>query len=285
MSLRDILIFLDETEASEQRLNLATSIALEHGASVSGAFFPSHWAGKTEYPDGVAPSLGMMATASFTGGIADVSSGDTAEQMQERFRIKTSACRKGGNWLTFEASAFDELVAVARTADLTIVGQARREKRRSPKWRPEDIVIRCGRPVLIVPYIGNYAQVGRRVIVAWDGSREATRALNDALPLIYGASAVTLVSVYANERERVRARAAAEQMIRHLGRHGVTAHADEMAQLGGSAADILLSRSMDLSADLMVAGASHHSHWHDALFGGVSHEFFRHMTLPILMSH
>ena len=151
--------------------------------------------------------------------------------MEERFRIKTSACGKGGNWLSFETSAIDELVGFARAADLIIVGQARHEKRRSPKWRPEDIVIRCGRPVLIVPYIGNYAQVGRRVIVAWDGSREATRALNDALPLIHGASAVTLVSVYSNQRER--ARAATEQMIRHLGRHGITAHADETAQLGG----------------------------------------------------
>jgi nucleotide-binding universal stress UspA family protein len=282
MGLRDILVFLDETEAAEQRLALAASIAREHGACLSGVFFPAnhHRSGEAD-----APSLSKMAIASFDGATADTEPANPAWQMEEHFRRRAEACGKGGSWLTFDSSDTDALVAAARAADLTIVGQTRPEAQRSPKWRPEDVVIRCGRPVLIVPYIGNYAQIGRRVIVAWDGSREATRALNDALPLIHGASAVTLVHVHVNRRDRDQARIATERMIKHLQRHGIAASTDEITQLGNSTADLLLSRSVDLSADMMIAGASHHSPWREAFFGGTSQGFFRHMTLPILMSH
>jgi nucleotide-binding universal stress UspA family protein len=285
MGLREILVFLDETDAAERRLKLAMSVAREHGACVSALFFPignAHPVGSRDTP---APWLGLLSGVPLGGGITSSETIDPTHVAEERYRDQIRGLGRNGAWLTFETADVSKLVAVAQAADLAILGQIHPVGRMVPKWRPEEIVIKSGRPVLMVPYVGSYAHVGRRVIVAWDGSREATRALNDALPLITAAKVVTLVTVYANNRARDQTRVATERMVQHLGRHGINSQVNEISQLGNSVADLILSRSVDLSADLMIAGAYHHSQWHEAIFGGVSREFFRHMTLPTLMSH
>jgi nucleotide-binding universal stress UspA family protein len=137
----------------------------------------------------------------------------------------------------------------------------------------------------MVPYIGSYARIGRRVLVAWDGTQEAVRALNDALPLISAAEAVTLMTVRARAKDLKHDSLSTERIIRHLSRHGIVAGAEEALQVGSTVSDVLLSRSVDLAADLIVAGAYHHAQLRETLFGGVSRELFHHMTLPVLMSH
>jgi nucleotide-binding universal stress UspA family protein len=76
-----------------------------------------------------------------------------------------------------------------------------------------------------------------------------------------------------------------EPVVRHLARHGICTRAVQALHLGSAISDELLSRSVDLAADLSVAGANHHSPLRETLLDGVSRELFRHMTLPVLMSH
>src|SRR5262249_43388408 len=148
-----------------------------------------------------------------------------------------------------------ELIMLARSADLIIVGQVKLDSRPVPKWRPEEIVVACGRPVLVVPYIGGYTRVGRRVLVAWDGSREAARALNDALPLIGAAEEVTIVAVNTRSKDVSYESQSLKNIVRHLARHCIAARKEELWPAGGGIADLILSRSSDLNADLIVAGA------------------------------
>ncbi len=151
--------------------------------------------------------------------------------------------------------------------------------------RPDHVVTAAGRPVLVVPYAGTFARVGIRVLVAWDGTREANRALHDALPLIGDAEAVTVIYVGTREADLDRARTRLEGVVQHLQRHGVMAHPEESPRNGISISDALLSRAADLGADMIVAGAYHHSHLRETLLGGVSRDLLDHITVPVLMSH
>jgi nucleotide-binding universal stress UspA family protein len=175
---------------------------------------------------------------------------------------------------------------LAGAVDLAVLGQYPGDDSDGETWlRPDHIVTATGRPVLIVPYAGTFECVGRRVLIAWDGTREANRALHDALPLIGNAEAVTVMHVAAGEADLDHDRSRLERIVRHLGRHGVEAKLEE--SLGGDipVGDILLSRAADLGADMIVAGGYHHAHLRETLLGGVSRDLLDHMTVPVLMSH
>ena len=123
------------------------------------------------------------------------------------------------------------------------------------------------------------------MLVAWDGTREATRAANDALPLLENADAVTVIFVGARETALAEHHPSVERMVHHLRRHGIPAQTEETLQGDLRISDVLLSRAADLAIDLLVAGAYHHSQLREALVGGVSRELLDHMTVPVLMSH
>ena len=190
-----------------------------------------------------------------------------------------------GDWHSLDRADTGELITLAQSSDLVIIGQAKPDARPAPAWRPDEIVVCCGRPVLMVPYIGSYPQVGRRVLVAWDGSGEAVRALNDALPLMRSADEVTVMIVRSRAKDLEPVSTSMERIVRHLARHGIAARTAQALNIGSTISDELLSRSVDLAADLIVAGAYHHSQLRETLLGGVSRELFRHMTLPVLMAH
>jgi nucleotide-binding universal stress UspA family protein len=284
MKLRDILVFLDGGSAAEGRLQLAINIARNHEACLSAVFLQNGQitASSRGHP---APWLELAAGPLIHGAIATSQSAMLADNAEEQFRERLRSLRIEGDWYAMERADAGELITLAQAADLVVIGQTKPGARKAPAWRPEEIVVCCGRPVLMVPYVGNYPKVGRRVLVAWDGSREAVRALNDALPLIRGAQEVTLLTVRARPKDLDSTNGSTGSIVRHLARHGITARPMQALHLGGAISDELLSRTVDLAADLLVAGAYHHSQLRESLIGGVSRELFQHMTLPVLMSH
>ena len=283
MALKDILVCLDESAASEERLRLATRVARDHRASLSAVFANSNQAG--ELPPGLGvPRRGLMTQ--LVPSIADMTqSAMFVDVVEQRFRECLHSLGGEGEWHQLDRANKFEVIALARTADLIIIGQINPNARPASTWRPQDVVVACGRPVLMVPYIGTFAEVGRRVLVAWDGSREAVRALNDALPVIAAAEEVTVMTVHARDKDVERDRSATERIIHHLARHGIAARVDQRLQCHNAISDILLSRAMDFYVDLIVAGAYHHSPLREALVGGVSRDLFQRMTVPVLMSH
>ncbi len=284
MNFRDILVFLDGGSASEGRLQLATGIARDQGASLSAVFLQNGNATGMR-PRLAAPWLGLGAGPPTTGAIVTAQVSELANIAKLRFRDSLRPLKVEGDWFSLDRADTSELINLAQAADLVIIGQVAPGTRPAPTWQPDEIVVCCGRPVLMVPYIGSYTRVGRRVLVAWDSSREAVRALNDALPLIRGADEVTVMTVRARAKDLEPGGTSMERVLRHLARHGIAARAVQALHLGSAVSDELLSRSVDLSADLIVAGAYHHSQLRETLLGGVSRELFQHMTLPVLMSH
>lgn len=283
MNLHDVLVFLDASPASEVRLRLAARVARDHRASLSAAFVHDGQAAHVA-PGPDASRQGLFAQ--LIPKVADAPhSALLADSVERRFR-ECAGCRGAeGDWHQLDRADVAKLIALARAADLIILGQVNPHVRPTPTWRPEDIVVACGRPVLMVPYIGGFTEVGHRVLIAWDGSREAVRALNDALPMISAATMATIMTVHARDKDYERDHATAERMVRHLARHGIAARAEQRLQHDVAVSDLLLSRAMDLSVDLIVAGAYHRSPLRETLTGGVSRELFQHMTVPVLMSH
>lgn len=284
MDLKDILVFLDARKTSEERLALAKTIACEHGACLSGVYVEDRQGDELMSKAGL-PALGILA------GLPAISVPDIwkdalpKDRAEQRFHDSLRFSGMKGNWHSLNQTDATELIALARAADLIIIGQTDPQTRPAPACRPDEIVTACGRPVLMVPYVGNYTRVGNRVLVAWDGSREVARALNDALPLISAAETVTLMAVHSRVKDLDRDTRSMERIVCHLARHGIAARIEERLQYGASISDVLLSSSVDLAADLMVAGAYHHSPLWESLLGGVSRELFHHMTVPVLMSH
>jgi nucleotide-binding universal stress UspA family protein len=289
MGLRDILVVLDEGPVSEKRLHLATRIARQQEASLNAVFLRSDRAAPSRVASRepqLAPtpgsSSGLVAAAIWE----EAAPRDEGDVLEQRFRDCVRCIEHGGEWYRLDRPDPAALVSLAKAADLVVMGQVNPHVGALPSWyRPEEIVVNCGRPVLMVPYIGTYDEVGQRVLVAWDGSREAVRALNDALPIIASARIVTLMAVQANFRSFQSRRVAMENMRRHMARHDIVAIIDETIRGDSTIHDVLLSRSVDLAADMIVAGAYRRSPIREALIGGVSRGLLQHMTVPVLMSH
>lgn len=296
MELKDILVCLDPTDPGERRLRLAAAIAREHRAHLSAAYvLPEAIPGAPPYA-GLPTSAAWMPQAGLIVGNpapgvapglgADATRGpELADIIEQRFREEVRPHAIEGGWHMFGSGEGEDLAALARTADLVVFGQPSPDYRLPTGFQPEDLILASGCPGLVVPYAGDFPAIGRRVLVAWDGTREAARALRDALPLLCKAEAVTVMTVREREASFEADAPLLARVVAHLQRHGIAARSEEILRGDLPISDVLLSRAADLDADLIVAGAYHHSQIRESLFGGVSRDLLDHMTVPVLMSH
>ena len=173
---------------------------------------------------------------------------------------------------------------MARLHDLVVLGQPDPDAPANGA-QPGEIVLSSGRPTLLVPYAGEVSGVGRHILVAWNGTREAARALHDAMFLIDGADAVTVLEIDPPDAGSGDPELRAARVAAALTRRGVTAKAETAVSGEAPIADIILSTAADLTADLIVMGGWGHSRLREFVFGGASRGILQEMTVPVLMSH
>jgi nucleotide-binding universal stress UspA family protein len=184
-----------------------------------------------------------------------------------------------------DAAVADVVVRHARTADLIVVPQQDPHWSGSPLLDVADpLAVRAGRPVLIVPNEGVHSGIGSRIVVAWNGRREAARAAFDALPLLRKASEVKVLWIDPRSEAEAAGAFAATDLCTALARHGIACEAVAAASNGNVGAT-LLSEAIEHRADLLVMGCYGHSRLTELVFGGASRHVLRHMTIPVLMSH
>ncbi|MGQ7794191.1 universal stress protein [Faunimonas sp. B44] len=205
-----------------------------------------------------------------------------ADGIAQRFRARAAFLGLESDWHATEPG--DEppmraVIASCRTADLVVASQWDDAIPAATGYGPADLVLGAGRPVLLVPTAGRFAEVGRNVVIAWNGAREAARAAFDAIPLIQDGAIVHLLTVGEAGASTANALAAS------LGCHGIAVEVSTVRGAEIPPADELLSRSADLGADLLVMGCYGHSRLRETVFGGVTNSILRQMTLPVLMSH
>src|SRR5215469_8933019 len=289
MSYKDLLVCIDAGSMDSARVRLALNLARAHRAHLTGVCVMPEVASAAARASGFGSPVGMVGLAgegATPGGAVDevFREAEAADIAEQWFKSELRLNGVEGEWHLLSGRETDALIELAKIADLTVLGQASREAR-SNGFRPQDVVMDTARPILVVPYAGSFETVGKRALVAWDRTREAVRAVNDALPLLAEAEAVTVIFVGAQEASLDRQRPSLDRVVMHLRLHGINAEAEQTLQSGLAVSDVLLSRAADLSADLIISGANHHSQLREALIGGVSRNLLGHMTVPVLMSH
>jgi nucleotide-binding universal stress UspA family protein len=150
---------------------------------------------------------------------------------------------------------------------------------------PEEVTLNSGRPTLVVPYIGAAATIGERVMVAWNASREAARAIGDAMPLLERAKVVTVVSVNARPDALGHGEDPGADIGAHLARHGLKVEVERLEARDIDVPNAILSRLADAGSDLLVMGCYGHSRLREMVLGGVTRTILGEMTVPVLMAH
>ena len=181
------------------------------------------------------------------------------------------------------ASAPDVFAKVARRFDLAIMAQPEPETPALERLIVEAALFDSGRPALVVPYIQRIGLKLDRVMVGWDGSRSAARAVADAMPLLVRAK-VTEVVMVASEPAKSEEMPGAD-IARHLARHGAKVEVKSIVTAETGVDSTILSHAADTSADFLVMGGYGHSRLREFILGGVTRGILSSMTLPILMSH
>jgi nucleotide-binding universal stress UspA family protein len=182
------------------------------------------------------------------------------------------------------AGAADLFGRIARRFDIAVVGQAQREQGASEELLIEGALFGSGRPVVVVPYIQKEHAKLERMLVCWDGSRPAARAIADALPFLKRAKAIEIV-VVSGERDKS-GEITGTNMRRHLARHGVNVEIKHITAGGGvDVPNAILSHAADSGTEFMVLGGYGHSRLREFILGGVTRSILGSMTVPVLMSH
>jgi nucleotide-binding universal stress UspA family protein len=267
--MRDLLVHLDSTPAAAGRLAIAAALAAARQGMLVGLFAQAD----TE----VRGVTSDWPTARYRAAVAAA---------QEAF---DGACRAAGipgefvDAGTGQAEAIIEAVVTAtRHAALAVIGQSA-EGSGVPAELPEQAILQGGRPVLLVPSIGRYGTPGKRALIAWNGSREAARAVGDAIDLLRGAEEVTVMALETSRRRK--AGRDGDEVVAHLARNGIKAKLDDLPVDDIGVMDMLLNAAADLGADLLVMGAHGHYGFPHFSRGAGTRHILRSMTLPVLMSH
>jgi nucleotide-binding universal stress UspA family protein len=259
MAYKDLLLIVDDGPDMRERLLLAAGLAERCEAHVAGLY--------------ITPASGNEAPGA-------------AERLRDMFEDQFGQRGVSVEWRTATGFAVDVAAVQARYADLVILGQLDPTDPQAAvdRPRPEDIILSAGRPVLVVPYVGRYPSLGTCVLIGWDASREAARAVNDAMPLLAAASSVTVLSIDPVIGREEHGDIPGADIARHLGRHGVIVRVESAPSAGVGIGEVLLSRAADLSADLLVMGAYAHSRVRELVLGGATRTVLESMTLPVLIA-
>ncbi len=179
--------------------------------------------------------------------------------------------------------AADLFGRIARRFDISVVGQARPKEGATEELLIEGALFESGRPVVVVPYVQTAGIKLERVLVCWDGSRPATRAIADALPFLQRAKAVDIVAV-SGERGQGR-ELVGTKMAQHLSRHGITVELTRLTAGDVDVAATIRAQADKQGVDFMVMGGYGHSRLREFILGGVTRTFLASSTIPVLMSH
>jgi len=305
MAIRDIILHQGTDPRSAARLDTAVALAQAHDARVIGVFTrvdpstPEYWW----------MSFGKKNMARWMSAIED-----SAAEAERAFRTRLGEEGVNGEWRIVNGDPPDALMACARHGDLVVVGQSDPDEAAGDGDLADQLILGAGVPVLVVPYAGEFGEIGQRVMVAWNGAREAIRALHDAMPLLRRAKAVIVYTVNPTPGRRL----VGADIAAHLARHGVRVEAghgvfgpeteavdEALTTVGGygfqqrgawsrtrhppiggiDVGDALLSAVADHGVDLLVMGAYGHSRLRELILGGATRQVLKTMTVPVLMSN
>jgi nucleotide-binding universal stress UspA family protein len=273
--LRDLLVHVDGSEAGRRRVQLAIDLALRTGACLSGL----HVMPPPDVPPLYKPSQMDEAVVNMSRKLAV-----NARAAKEAFHDEVAQRLADTRWFEADGDVVDGISDSARYADLVILGQYEWQGPQVVHPLPiaHSVVLRCGRPVFVVP-----AAVGSisfdRAAIAWDGSREAVRAVHDALPLLALSQSVEIVTII--PPSAVRTEDDAKHLSAHLTNHGIKIEGSVIQIKAEGELAALRQQIEKARYDFLVMGGYSHPMWLEFIFGGMTQSMLRSSKIPVLVSH
>jgi len=258
MGIKDLLVTVDLSESGQARIDYAFGLAEAHGAHLIGVAYAPNAQEATTALDGFAKASERRGLSAET-------------------RLIT--CKA--------ADLPDEMALHVRHVDIAVVGQPDEgEDGAGPQHALlNELLFSAGRPLLLVPWAGKANPEPETVMVGWDASGTAARALADALPILRRAKKVVVVIAIGDRRGDHGEEPGADITL-HIARHGIVSEARRIPLASDvDVADLLLSQAADLGAEMIVMGGYHHSRLRESVLGGVTRTVLETMTVPVLMSH
>ncbi len=274
--LKDIVVNLTGGGPQDFATDYAISVAKAFGAQITGIAFVF---------DPVIPDAGLGAVSP---SLIEMQRDDNARAAKDAVSRFVAAAKSAGvsaETRIIDASlagATNEFGRIARRFDIAAVGQSQREYGAAEELMIEGALFESGRPIIVVPYIQKQGLTLERVMVCWDGSRNAARAIGDAMPFLTRAKAVELVIV--TEPRKI-GETTGTHMAEHLVRHGVPVNVKSISRGDIDVQSALLSHAADNGTDFIVMGGYGHSRLREFIWGGVTRNMLSAMTVPCLMSH
>lgn len=279
MSYKTILVHADMSKHAAARIKIAAQIAIAENAHLIGAAMTG--ISRFIYQDS-AMDLSRTIVASHIDSLYE-----RANQALEQF----DAIAKQMDVASYEKRLVNDepqggLSMQARYCDLVVVSQTDPDEPVSNVIAdlPQYVMLNCARPVLIVPYAGQFDHAGDDVLIAWDGGMEATRAVTNAIPLLKRAKNVTVALFNPSAQFGVHGEQPGADIALYLARHNIKIEVVEQ-RTAIDVGNALLSLAADLRSDLIVMGGYGHTRFRELLLGGVTMTVLNTMTAPVLMSH
>jgi nucleotide-binding universal stress UspA family protein len=276
MYYKTILVHLTDPRRAENVLEPALALARRCGSHVIGLYV---------YPSVPAPPIPVPGSGQVMGAAVGALR-EESEQLASTFSRMAASHSCTSEWRSLKAQGFDLggiVVDHGRCSDLVVAGQTNPEWELAPAVEfPERLAMECGRPVLVVPHAGRFPEFGRNVLIAWKPTREAARAIFDALPLLSAAEKVQLLEVRDVPAPAGRPK---PDIVVALERHGINAAFGSIVAADASVGAELLSHAAREGADLVVMGAYGRPRMLQFVLGGVTRHVARHMTVPTIWSH
>jgi nucleotide-binding universal stress UspA family protein len=242
---------------------------------------------------GIAVSYEPVIPGTIMGGIPpEIIEGQRAESNKRardsisRFEQAVKRAGVSAETRTISASisgAADQIGRIGRRFDLVVVGQPERQKSLPDEVVDEGVLFESGRPVIFVPFIHKGGVNLDRMMVCWDGSRAATRAIADAIPFLKKAKQVEIVII--SDKPGKKDEIPGADLGQHLARHGLKIDVKRVTSPDIDVPSTILSYAADSSADMIVMGGYGHSRLREFVLGGATRGLLESMTVPVLMSH
>ncbi len=281
MALKDLLVHLDGSPQAMARLGYAAALAARHGAHLVGLM-----AVEAGLPNGLTSDMGGAALGLLLQRLREDAQAEAA-RMRAAFEERIRRDGIQGEWRETMGMPAEAVALHARYADLAVLGQPEPDTMLAAmnEMILEAVLFTSGRPVLMLPYAGRFNAAPDTVLVGWNASKEATRAVHDALPLMAEAAQVRVLAVNPRQGIGGHGQVPAADIALHLSRHGITAMAQHILSSDVKEADVLLNTASDIGAELLVMGAYGHSRLREMVLGGVTRGMLARMTVPVLLAH
>ena len=279
MQYKNILVYLDQGASNKERTNTAIAIARANNAELTGVVVNSLPASGILNRLGIGNGEALMGQQRVEAQSIIEDFGQIAGKEGVQTSTRVIECTEG--------RAPEKLARMARVFDLSIMRQANPDKPNASfiTELSEEVLFSSGRPVFFMPYIGAHNIPCRRGLIAWDGSKAATRAIHDALPLLETMDKVTILTIDADKTWQYSDLQTGKGISRHLTAHGVNNEINRMSKGGVSTSTIILNELSNTGADLLIMGGYGTSRLRESMLGGVTRTLFECMTVPVLMSH